>query len=51
MNEHPQKAKSLSDAQIAEIKRIVNGKSTSRSGLCWMYGITEEQLDQVLAHK
>ena len=51
MTEHPQKAHSLSDAQIAEIKRIIEGAETSRSGICWMYGITEEQLKQVLEHK
>jgi hypothetical protein len=48
MTHHPQPAKSVSDEQIAEIKRIDKGDTTSKSGLAWMYGLTLEQLEQVI---
>lgn len=48
MTKHPQRAKSLSDEQIAEIKRVVNAGETSRDFVCWAYGITDEQLNQVM---
>ena len=43
-----QMKKTISDEQIAYIKRIASGGTTSMDALARMYGLTEDQLRQVL---
>lgn len=42
--------KTINREQIVEIKRIVNGKSTSKDAACRMYGLTPDQLQQVMEY-
>lgn len=41
-------SKTVTDEQIADIKRIASGGTTSMDVLARMYGLTEDQLRQVL---
>jgi hypothetical protein len=43
--------KTINNAQITEIQRIVNGETTSKDAVCRMYGLTPDQLQQVMNHK
>ena len=42
--------KTISKEQIVEIKRIVNGETTSKDAVCRMYGLTPDQLQQVMEY-
>lgn len=41
----------IDNDKIAEIKRAMNGGSTSKDIICRMYGVTEGQLLQVLNYE